>query len=396
MKDTETFTTGQLARRTGLTLRTLRYYDKIGLLTPRKQQAGGARRYGVDDLERLQHIQTLKYVGLTLEDIGEFLKAEAGSGWDLRNSLLAQLDVLQRKRMHTENVVKAIRRALEEEGGSGCENGWGRLADIIQAVQTEHTWGEQYRDASRLQSRMHLYDRFATNPYGWHRWVFDRLGQERNVHLLDLGCGDGSLWLRNADRIPDGWRITITDESEGMIEEARSRLKGLSPFKFLVADAQDIPFHDEQFDIVVAGNMLYHVRSIPRAIQEIHRVLKKGGCLYATTMSLRHLQEVERLGTSFDSEMKVIDRVVERFHRDNAPELLSPFFREVEPYYYEDSLRITEAEPLIDYMTATPMNARMRLQGQAMDRFRSYVETILERAGALQVTKENVLYKGRK
>ncbi|MBO9597800.1 MAG: MerR family DNA-binding transcriptional regulator [Cohnella sp.] len=48
MKEHEAFTTGQLARRTGLTLRTLRYYDTIGLLTPRKQQAGGARWYGLE------------------------------------------------------------------------------------------------------------------------------------------------------------------------------------------------------------------------------------------------------------------------------------------------------------------------------------------------------------
>ncbi|MFE5322227.1 methyltransferase domain-containing protein [Paenibacillus sp. NPDC056579] len=395
MKDTRYFTTGQLAKRTGLTIRTLRYYDQIGLLIPDKEQTGSVRRYGVDDLRRLQQIQTLKYVGLSLEEIGHLMAAEAGAGWKIRESLLAQLDVLRQKMTHTGNVVRAIRRALEDADGLN-DGGWNRLADIIQAVQTEQRWGEQYRNASRLQSRIHLYDRFCTNPYGWHRWVLERLGQEPDVSVLELGCGDGALWLRNADRIPKSWRITLTDLSDGMLDEARSRLKGLPQFKFLVVDAQEIPFHDGQFDKVIANNMLYHVENIPQAIGEMHRVLKEGGRLYTTTMSLEHLQEVEHLGASFDPEMQVLDRVIERFHLGNAPELLSPFFREIAPYLYEDSLRITEVKPLIDYMTSTPMNARLRLQGDAFDRFRGYVEAILEREGALLVTKENGMYIGRK
>ncbi|WP_313637126.1 methyltransferase domain-containing protein [Paenibacillus sp.] len=395
MKETTYFTTGQLSKWTGLTLRTLRYYDQIGLLTPDKENTGAVRRYGVDDLRRLQQIQTLKYVGLSLDEIGDLLAAEAGLGWKIRNSLLAQLDVVRQKMLHTENVVKVIRGVLEDADGLG-EGGWNHLADIIQAVQTEQKWGEQYRNASRLQSRIHLYDRFCTNPHGWHKWVFDQLGQEPDVHLLELGCGDGSLWLCNADRIPKSWRITLTDVSEGMLEEARSRLKGLPQFKFLLVDAQEIPFHDGQFDKVIANNMLYHVQNIQRAIQEIHRVIKQDGHFYATTMSLRHLQEVEQLGTSYDPGMEVLDRVIENFHLNNAAGLLSPFFREVEPFIYEDSLRFTEVEPLIDYMISTPMNARLRLQGHVLDRFRAYVEEILKREGALLVTKENCMYKGRK
>lgn len=395
MEETTTFTTGQLAKWTGLTLRTLRYYDQIGLLTPDKEQIGAARQYTLHDLRRLQHIQMLKYVGLSLEDIGHLLAAEADSGREVRDSLLAQLDILRQKMVHTENVVKAIRRALADGGESG-DRRWDHLAAIIQAVQTEQQWGEQYLSSARLQSRIHLYDRFSTNRHGWHRWVFEQLGSEPDVHVLEVGCGDGSLWLRNADRIPASWRITLTDISQGMMEEARNRLQGLPQFKFLLVDAQDIPFHDGQFDKVIASNMLYHVPNIPQAIKEIHRVLKKGGQCYTTTMSLRHLQEVERLGTDFDPAMEVLDRVIERFHMDNAAEQLSPFFREVQPFRYEDSLRITEAEPLVDYMTSTPMNARTRLQGAALDRFRAYVEHILEREGALLVTKENGMYKGRK
>ncbi|MFB9327903.1 methyltransferase domain-containing protein [Paenibacillus aurantiacus] len=395
MQATTYFTTGELAKLTGLTLRTLRYYDQIGLLIPAKDQAGIARRYDTNDLRRLQQIQTLKYVGLSLDEIRGLLAAEAETERTIRDSLLSQLDILRQKMVHTENVAKAIRTALDVDDGVGGGT-WSQLARIIQAVQIEQGWGEQYRSAARLQTRIHLYDRFSTNPQGWHNWVLDQLGEEQGIHLLEVGCGDGSLWLRNIDRIPPSWRITLTDQSMGMLEEARNRLKGQPQFKFIQMDVQDIPFHDEMFDKVIANNMLYHVPDIPRAIHELYRVLKHGGELYTTTMSLRHLQEVEQLGASFDPDMEVLDRVIERFNLDNAPELLLPYFQELRSCLYEDRLLITEAEPLIDYMTSTPMNARSILQSKERERFRVYIENILERQGPIWVTKENGMYIGRK
>lgn len=70
-------TTGQLAKRTGITVRTLRYYDQIGLLIPENHHAGSIRSYNMKDLEKLQQIQTLKYLGLSLQEIKDILDAES-------------------------------------------------------------------------------------------------------------------------------------------------------------------------------------------------------------------------------------------------------------------------------------------------------------------------------
>jgi DNA-binding transcriptional MerR regulator len=69
-------TIGQLAKRTGVTIRTLRYYDKIGLLQPSDHNEGGHRLYSFKDLKRLQQIQSLKFIGFSLKDISDFLVAE--------------------------------------------------------------------------------------------------------------------------------------------------------------------------------------------------------------------------------------------------------------------------------------------------------------------------------
>ena len=61
--------TGELAKLTGLTIRTLRYYDQIGLFSPSGRTEAGYRLYTESDLARLQQILSLKELGLSLEQI---------------------------------------------------------------------------------------------------------------------------------------------------------------------------------------------------------------------------------------------------------------------------------------------------------------------------------------
>jgi MerR family transcriptional regulator, thiopeptide resistance regulator len=64
-----TFKVGDLSKRTGLSIRTLHYYDEIGLLSPSHRTESGYRVYGKQDIIRLQQIITLKQIGFSLEDV---------------------------------------------------------------------------------------------------------------------------------------------------------------------------------------------------------------------------------------------------------------------------------------------------------------------------------------
>ncbi len=70
--------TGDLARATGHTLRTIRHYEAAGLLAPTEVSDGGHRRYTEDDLERLRLIVDLREVGLSLCEIKSILELRAG------------------------------------------------------------------------------------------------------------------------------------------------------------------------------------------------------------------------------------------------------------------------------------------------------------------------------
>ena len=65
---------GELAERTGLSLRTIRHYDQIGLLKPSGRTEGGFRLYSTDDLSRVMLIRRMKPLGFPLEDMAELLQ----------------------------------------------------------------------------------------------------------------------------------------------------------------------------------------------------------------------------------------------------------------------------------------------------------------------------------
>lgn len=101
---------GELARRTGLTPRTLHHWDAIGLLRPSGRSAGGYRLYGEDDLRRLHRIQALRSLGLSLAEVGRLLADPACTAADL---VKAQVERL-RERIRQE---KQLLEKLEEIAG---------------------------------------------------------------------------------------------------------------------------------------------------------------------------------------------------------------------------------------------------------------------------------------
>lgn len=85
---------GELARRSGLTVRTLHHYDSIGLLTPSGRSEAGYRLYNRDDVARLHQVQALRRFGMTLADIGHFL---AQPGTSLPDLIARQIDSLDQQ-----------------------------------------------------------------------------------------------------------------------------------------------------------------------------------------------------------------------------------------------------------------------------------------------------------
>lgn len=250
---------------------------------------------------------------------------------------------------------------------------------------------QQYRDASNLDARIELHARFSANSYGWMRWLFDQLNLPAGSRILELGCGNASLWSSNAGRLSPTWRLTLSDFSIGMATRARSELNRLHlSTQFIQLDAQHIPFDVAHFDIVIANHMLYHVPHIPAALAEIRRVLKPGGRLYASTVGLRHLNELPKIIGSFDSTLN-FDNTPASFILENGQDWLKPFFTAIEMRRYPDSLLVSEARPLVDYYLSSSKPDRQRLLAEAQT-FEDFLAKRIQESGPIPITKDSGLF----
>ena len=251
----------------------------------------------------------------------------------------------------------------------------------------------QYQDASRLNARIQLHAKYSTNTQGLHSWVFEHLRLPSTCQVLEVGCGSGQLWLVNHHRQPAGWHVTLADLSAGMLATAHDQLSSYDrALRFVVHDAQALPFAEHSFDAIIANHMLYHVPNRPAAYAEFCRVLKPSGRLYAATISRDNMRELDAL-VSHVHPFRSQDRAAANpisdrrrltgFNLEHGAEELSQWFAAVTLHHYADALVVPEAEPLVAYIRSIGV-----LTEDGLARFQYHVEEVIERQGPIYISKD--------
>lgn len=251
----------------------------------------------------------------------------------------------------------------------------------------------QYRDSHNLRARIDLHARFSTEEIPWFHWVFDHFDIPEKGRVLEIGCGTGLLWRENLSRIPSGWSITLSDASQGMVQEAEKSLldSGLS-FAFAEVDALSIPYQSDSFDTVIANHMLYHVPDLGRALSEIRRVLQPGGRLYATTVGLNHMAELREVPRKLGIRTPVDSlQAFAQFNIDNGARDLAHWFAKVEVEPRSGTLLVTEAGPLVDYV-----KSGVRLSDEEASELHFYFDREVQLNGAFRITTETGIFKAVK
>ena len=114
------YTVGELAKRAGLTVRTLHHYEELGLLSPSGRSEAGYRRYGEADVLRLHRVLALRDAGLSLKAIAPLLDGEAPQ--PLAAVLQAQIEQVEAQLLAQETLLQTLRNAakrLELHGDGG-------------------------------------------------------------------------------------------------------------------------------------------------------------------------------------------------------------------------------------------------------------------------------------
>ena len=367
------YSSGEFARMAQITVRTVRYYDKQNILKPSLVTPTGARFYTEEDFARLQQIMLLKYLGFSLDDIRELTVNDSDYSY-LEHSLEQQQNLVRDRIEQLQLVEQAIGETVTEIRQQQNVD-WNRMRELIHLTGKENSLKAQYRNSTNISARIRLHRLFSSNKQGWFPWIYEQCQITEGMKILELGCGNGRLWIENKAKLPADCEIILSDISEGMIRDVR-REQSLQDdrFSFAAFDCHAIPYEDASFDLVIANHVLFYCKDVDRVCSEVGRVLKPGGRFVCGTYGVAHMQEVSRLVTQFDDRITLSgENLYEHFGKENGAQALAPYFAEVDWQQYEDALIVTQAEPLIEYVLSCHGNQNQYIL-EKYNKFRKYVE----------------------
>lgn len=138
----------EFAALTGVTVRALHHYDRVGLLKPSGRSAAGYRLYGERDFARLQQVLTLKFIGLSLREIKELL---ARRELDLAGVLRLQREVLEARRGQLDAALRAVKEA-ERVAARGGQPDWDAFRKVVEVItmQQDYEWMKKYYTEEQL------------------------------------------------------------------------------------------------------------------------------------------------------------------------------------------------------------------------------------------------------
>lgn len=449
-----------------VTKKTLRYYDEHGYLKPSFVAESGARYYLDEDFQRLQQIQLLKYLGFSLEEIKEL---SLGENRSLAESLTLQTGLVE-ERIEQLKMVKQVLQNTAVQVRNEEKVDWAAIMDSISETGIENSLKTQYLTASNISARINLHRLYSDNKQGWFRWIFEQCRElidmgpsatersaliinecekpaaeseslfqdavpranlkkekkpaRKRLKVLELGCGDGSLWRDNHELLPANISVTISDKSEGMLREVKKQLAGDKRFTFRVMDINQLEACSEdmgtsarvkpvaenqdisrmgnqkrvdavpQYDMIIANHVLFYAIDPDKTLRDIHSMLKPGGVLLGATYGKGHMIEISELAAEFDPKIKLAaENLWEIFGKENGQSLLEKQFTDIEWRQYRDFLYVTRPEDLIDYILSCHGNQNSYL----VDKYKEFRQFVRQKVGkGFYVTKDAGIFVARK
>lgn len=373
----ERYTAGELAKLAGVSSRTIRYYDKKGLLKPVSYTEGGYRLYDRHSALQLQKIKLLQYAGLSLKQIDHMMERQSEDS--VSEILWRQKLLLEQKRNQISQVIASLEDALFacSETESECEN-MESVLDILHVKDMETPFDYRYG----------IYETYSQNQQNWFQWVYEKLQVCPGAAILDMGCGHGNLWIRNWTRIPEGVTIIAVEKLNSAIDflehfylENKKFLQKDVKFVFLRQDLEhDFPCAVQRggnmssersvggvqndskqdctevwsgkYDRIVANHLWDFIVDKDALMEKAKSALDRDGFMLSTYSSYGFMEEVNRLLASVDAGVDFTNLTArQESRRKQLEEKLYAHFVKVRHDVSQNRLTgITDAKVLTGYI----------------------------------------------
>ena len=352
------YTTGELAEIAGITYKSIRIYVEKGLLTPDKITESGYKLFSRRSVEKLQRILMFKYLDFTLEEIGQMLEYE-----NIQESLGKQLELIELKITH----LNQIKKAVEDMQSLSDEKNWDKMLDIMKLTSQREEVIKQYIKSDNLEKRINIHE-YSTFDVNWHNYLFDKCDIKEGMNILDIGCGNGLLWYRERNLLPDNINIHLVDNSKAMLDSAKQihfsekdfyTDKNIK-FHYHICDASNInklsEINSKKFHRIMANHMLYHIDDSDRKLLlgYVNAMLTDDGKFIASTIGKNHMKEIFELAYEYDKNVKAPEWFSRGFILENGKEQLDVFFSNVTMFYHDNNLLIPDWRVIYDYLCSLP------------------------------------------
>ena len=266
-------TSGEIAKKTGVSQKAIRLYDEKGLLKPTDYTEGNYRLYDKEALLVLEKIIALKQIGFSLEEIHQNLSED--SQVDITETLNRQLEILIGKKYEIEKAIASIKSVLVR----GSEPDWDSVADIVKMMQMNHEADRYYYNALKHHA----------SPEDWYVMIYKNLGLRADARVLDLGCGYAKLWRNNWNIIPEKMQIDCydlhgswADDFEVYLSENKNSLAAGTAINLYFQDVEAQETwtsigERETYDFIVAHYLTGFIKDLEQFLERVTDALAPGG-----------------------------------------------------------------------------------------------------------------------
>ncbi|KQL35444.1 methyltransferase [Bacillus sp. FJAT-25509] len=255
-----------------------------------------------------------------------------------------------------ESFLERFEEALKYEGLTKTEVLTHAIQNFCVTVESRKMDDirRQYEVSDHLQIRIDTHAKYEEKRVNLDKIVIEKLHLTKNEKILDIGCATGDFLIHLKESGYKG-HLTGYDQSTKMIHEAikNSKQKNLD-IEWIVGDARKLPFTTNAYDWVVARHMLYHVPDVKNAIKGFKNVIKPDGGFIATTNSCFSLPRIQELCNNMLTEFGFSERTspANPFCIENAKEILSSAFDNIDEVIISNALIFHHAEPIVKYITS--------------------------------------------
>lgn len=340
-------TSGEIAKKAGVSQKAVRLYDEKGLLKPTDYSDGNYRLYDKEALQVLEKIVALKRIGFSLEEIRDNLTS--GDAKDIEEALRMQLAVMEEKRYKIEMVIDAIKRTLAQKEDA---LDWDDVARIVQNVTLD-----QAADLAHWKSLQ------RTISEDWYVQLFRTMDFRAGEKVLDLGCGFSKIWRNNWDIIPEGTKIYAYDlpgswaeDFEKFIAENKGALPANVAFDLVYADLDKAASwekidNEQKYDRIIAHYIDNEVRNIEAIVERASKVLDKGGFFSINgpevtvwDLFLKNALKEAGIEENFLDEKMAAHKA----EHDEYIKMLEKYFKKVETVELHNSFRFVDVDDIFE------------------------------------------------